>query len=138
MGALTHGWGELVDTVVLTKNEIQVMFAGASGASLSGGDEPVFSGPVGIAHTTDSLVQEAGWRPLIELAGLLSLSLAFFNVLPIPGLDGGRAFFIFVEIARGGRRISPEREGLVHFAGMALLLAFAVIVTFFDIQRLVV
>lgn len=134
--AVRHGWNQLLDTVVLTKNEIQVMFAGTSGASLSGEGQPVFSGPVGIAETTDNIVQQAGWRPLIELAALLSLSLAFFNVLPIPGLDGGRALFIFIEILRGGRRISPEREGLVHLAGMALLLAFAVVITGFDIDRL--
>jgi regulator of sigma E protease len=135
--ALTHGWQQLADTVILTKNEIHVMLAGTEGASLSGGDQPVFSGPVGIAETTDSIVQQAGWRPLIELAALLSLSLAFFNALPIPGLDGGRALFIFIEILRGGRRISPEREGLVHFAGMALLIAFAIVVTGFDINRLI-
>lgn len=136
--AVGKGWQQLSDTVILTKNELQVRFGGGSeGASLGGEDAPVFSGPVGIADTTNTLVSQAGWRPLIEMAGLLSLSLAVFNALPIPGLDGGRAVFIFVEIIRGGRRISPEREGLVHFAGIAVLLTFAAIITFFDIQRLV-
>lgn len=136
--AVSKGWQQLVDTVVLTKNELKVRLGGGtSGASLSGDDAPVFSGPVGIADQTNTLVSQAGWRPLIELAGLLSLSLAFFNVLPIPGLDGGRALFIFVEILRGGRRISPEREGFIHFAGFMLLLAGIAVVTFFDIQRLV-
>lgn len=137
LAAAGHGWQQLVDTVVLTKNELQVRLGGGTeGASLAGEDAPVFSGPVGIANTTNELVSQAGWRPLIELAGLLSLSLAVFNFLPIPGLDGGRALFIWIELFRGGRRISPEREGLIHLAGIALLLSLTVVITFFDIQRL--
>ena len=79
----------------------------------------------------------AGWRPLIEFAALLSLNLAIFNALPIPMLDGGRMFFVVLEILRGGRRISPEKEALVHFAGFALMMAGVLVVTYFDIARLV-
>ncbi|MBK9611893.1 MAG: site-2 protease family protein [Dehalococcoidia bacterium] len=68
---------------------------------------------------------------------MLSLNLAIFNALPIPMLDGGRMFFVFLEIVRGGRRISPEKEGLVHFAGFALMMVGVLIVTYFDIARLV-
>lgn len=129
--AVTGLW----ETLVLSKNEIQVRFGGGGGAG--GSDGPAFTGPVGIASATGDIIDEQGWRPLIELAALLSLNLAIFNALPIPGLDGGRMFFLLIEAVRGGRRISPEKEGLVHLMGIALLMTGVVIVTFFDIARLV-
>ncbi|MBK8558874.1 M50 family metallopeptidase [Candidatus Amarobacter glycogenicus] len=135
--AFPKGASSLVDTMVLTVNEIRVRVGGGGGASVGGEDQPAFTGPVGIADTTGDLIKEAGWRPLIEFAALLSLNLAIFNALPIPMLDGGRMFFVFLEIVRGGRRISPEKEGLVHFAGFALMMVGVLIVTYFDIARLV-
>jgi regulator of sigma E protease len=134
--AFPKGTRALVDTVVLTKNELQVRFGGGGGGGVSS-DEPAFTGPVGIANTTGDLVREEGWRPLIELAALLSLNLGVFNALPLPMLDGGRIFFVLVEILRGGRRIAPEKEALVHLTGFALLMAGVLVVTYFDIARLV-
>jgi regulator of sigma E protease len=126
----------LGDTFRLTVNEIRVMIAGTSGASILDG-QPALTGPVGIAETTGALVDQQGWRPLIELAALLSLNLAIFNALPIPMLDGGRMLFVFIEILRRGRRIAPEKEALVHLMGFALLLATVLVVTYFDIVRLI-
>lgn len=133
--ALAKGSEALWDTVILTKNELQVRFGGGGGGSADAG--PAFQGPVGIASATGQIIQQDGWRSLIELSALLSLNLAVFNVLPIPMLDGGRMFLILVEIARGGRRIAPEKEALVHLTGFALLMGLVVVVTFFDISRLV-
>jgi len=135
--ALVKGTQSLVDTMVLTVNEVRVRVGGGGGASIGGEDQPAFTGPVGIADTTGTLIEEAGWRPLIEFAALLSLNLAIFNALPIPMLDGGRMLFVFIEILRGGRRIAPEKEALVHFAGFALMMAGVLVVTYFDIARLV-
>jgi len=134
--AFPKGIGELVDTVILSKNEIQVRIGGGGGAATAG-DGPAFTGPVGIATTTGDLIHQDGWRPLIEFAALLSLNLGIFNVLPLPMLDGGRIFFVLIEIVRGGRRISPEKEAMVHLTGFALLMASVLVVTYFDIARLV-
>jgi regulator of sigma E protease len=72
---------------------------------------------------------------LLNLTGLLSLSLAFFNVLPIPALDGGRLFFILIEgITR--RKVSPRFEAMAHTIGMAVLLTLILLVTFKDIFQL--
>jgi regulator of sigma E protease len=133
--AVPRGIGTLKDSIVLTYNEIRVRVGGGGGAATS--DEPAFTGPVGIASETGQLIDEAGWRPIIELAALLSLNLAIFNALPIPMLDGGRMAIVFVEILRGGKRIAPEKEALIHLPGFALLMASVLVVTFFDIQRLV-
>jgi len=107
------------------------------GGGGTGDDAPAVTGPVGIAEQTGALVDEQGWRPLVEFAALLSLNLGIFNALPIPMLDGGRALFVIIEILRGGRRIAPEREALVHLTGFALLMAGVLIVTWFDITRLI-
>jgi len=55
--------------------------------------------------------------------------------LPLPALDGGRLIFVLLEWIRGGRRIPPEKEGMVHAMGMAALLLMMVVVTYFDIVR---
>jgi regulator of sigma E protease len=132
--AVPRGWQAMVDTIVLTKNEIQLRLAGSE-AALSAG-EPLFTGPVGIAEATGDVISKAGWRSLIELTALLSLNLGIFNILPIPMLDGGRVMFVVLEIVRGGRRISPEREALVHLMGFSLLIAGVVAITYFDVIRL--
>lgn len=51
-------------------------------------------------------------------------------------LDGGRVMFLLIEVVRGGRRIAPEKEALVHLVGFVLFIALAAIVTFLDITRI--
>ncbi len=92
------------------------------------------SGPVGIARTA-TRVEDFGWAPYFELAAAISLSLGFFNLLPIPALDGGRAAFIVAELVRG-RPVDPEKEGLVHVAGFALLIMLILAVTYHDIANI--
>lgn len=97
-----------------------------------------FQGPVGIVKYSGeaaAAVPQVGLYPIFFLTGLLSLNLAFFNLLPIPGLDGGRLLFIVIEVLRRGKRISPQREGLVHLAGFAALLALVVLVTINDVSN---
>ena len=76
---------------------------------------------------------ESGWQALV-LDPSIQLVICSSS---LPMLDGGRMFFVVLEILRGGRRISPEKEGLVHFAGFALMMAGVLVVTYFDIARLV-
>jgi len=107
------------------------------GQALEGrGEGPGVTGIVGITQLTGEVAQEAGWNGLLNLTALLGISLFMINLLPLPALDGGRLLFIFIELLRGGRRIAPEKEGLVHFAGMVVLLALMVIITFFDVGRI--
>ncbi len=93
------------------------------------------SGPVGIARTA-TRVEDFGWAPYFELAAAISLSLGFFNLLPIPALDGGRAAFIVAELVRG-KPVDPEKEGLVHVAGFALLIMLILAVTYHDIANII-
>jgi len=94
------------------------------------------AGPVGIARITSTVAQSVsyiGWWPLLVLTSMLSLNLAIFNILPFPALDGGRVFLVLVEVLRGGKRLKPEREGLINLVGMAILLLLMLIVTVSDI-----
>ena len=100
------------------------------------GSAPV-SGPIGIAQATGEVVDQAGWRSLVDLAALLSINLAILNILPLPMLDGGRMAFVLIEIARRGRRISPPKEAMVHFVGMVALLILVVVLSYFDVARIV-
>jgi regulator of sigma E protease len=97
------------------------------------------SGPVGIVKVTGdvaSSVSTSGWYPLLFLAGFLSLNLAFVNILPIPALDGGRVLFIIIEVLRRGKRMSPEREGLINLIGMGALLFLVLLVTINDVGNI--
>jgi regulator of sigma E protease len=97
------------------------------------------AGPIGMGQITSEVIGTSPlplWVTLAQLAILLSLNLAVLNLLPLPALDGGRLLFVIVEVLRGGKKLAPEREGLVHFAGLILLLGFMFIVAFLDIGRL--
>lgn len=97
------------------------------------------AGPVGMGQLTSELIEESPfplWVILANLGIVLSLNLAILNLLPLPALDGGRLLFVLIEVLRGGRRISPEKEGLVHFAGLVLLIGLMFVVGFFDVNRL--
>jgi regulator of sigma E protease len=97
------------------------------------------AGPIGMGQITSEIVAASPlplWVTLAQLAILLSLNLAVLNLLPLPALDGGRLLFVIVEVLRGGKKLAPEREGLVHLAGLVLLLGFMFIVAFLDIGRL--
>lgn len=93
-------------------------------------------GPVGIYQITSQAAQETistGWAfPLLSIAGMLSAGLGVANLLPIPGLDGGRLLFILIEAVRG-RRVSPEREGMIHFLGIVFLLSMVAIISYYDV-----
>ena len=95
-------------------------------------------GPVGVSQAGAELLRESVSenRPMIILnfIALVSISLGLTNLLPIPALDGGRILFVLLEIVRG-RPISPEREGLVHLVGLALLLSLMVVVLINDIAH---
>lgn len=93
------------------------------------------TGPLGIFDMTSD-VAKLGFGAVLNLMALLSVSLALFNVLPLPVLDGGHLFFLGLEKVRG-RPISTRTERVVSQIGMAFLISFALFVTYFDILKLI-
>ena len=98
------------------------------------------AGPIGMGQLTSEVITESvspTWVTLLNLTILLSLNLAILNLLPIPALDGGRLVFVILEVLRRGKRIAPEKEGMVHFIGLVLLLGLMFAIAFIDIDRIV-
>ena len=95
---------------------------------------PEVMGPIGIAQATGQVAQ-MGLPFLLQFTAFLSVNLALINLLPFPGLDGGHLAFVLLEALRGGRKVAPEKEGLVHLIGMVILIGLALVVSYFDILR---
>jgi len=99
---------------------------------LSGNANSGVVGPVGIVAETGRAAQEGLFR-LVELTVAINLSLALFNLLPIPALDGGRILLLFLSRLF---RIRPEQEAMVHYLGFLFLIFLVLLVTFQDLKRL--
>ncbi len=98
------------------------------------------AGPIGMGQLTSEIITESAsptWVTLLNITILLSLNLAILNLLPLPALDGGRLIFVIVEVLRRGKRIAPEKEGMVHFIGLVVLLGLMFAIAFVDIDRIV-
>ncbi len=97
------------------------------------------SGPIG----TISAIAESTAEPeelsdklltALNFLSMITINVGVFNLLPLPALDGGRLFFIFIEIIRR-KPIPAKKEGLVHTIGLVLLLIFMAIVSVSDIIK---
>lgn len=100
------------------------------------------SGPIGIVSTIGETYEEtseagflSAFLSMCSMCILLSANLGVMNLLPIPALDGGRLLFMIIEVIRR-KKIDPDKEGMVHFIGIILLLALMVIIMFNDIRKL--
>ncbi len=90
-------------------------------------------GPILIAVVSDSVAHE-GWAKLFFFLCILSINLAFLNVLPIPVLDGGHLFFILVEMIKGSP-VSERTLGYSQIVGLVLIVSLMVYVTYNDVMR---
>ena len=94
------------------------------------------SSMVGISGLLAFFLQQAlNWRwpfLILHTAGLVSLSLGLANLLPLPALDGGRILFVLIEAVRG-RRVSPEREAMIHVIGLLVLVGLMGLVMVTDV-----
>ena len=102
------------------------------------------AGPVGIVDIMNDVGQSsqsfmAGLYNMASLGALIAVNLAVMNLLPIPALDGGRIFFMFVtffveKISR--KHINPKYEGYVHAAGFVLLMGLMLVIMVNDVVKL--
>ncbi len=127
--AVPLGARQVFDLLTLTKNGLVSSFGGTQG--------PVFAGPVGIAQATGEIVRDGGPPVALFWTAVLSLTIGIMNLLPLPALDGGRIAFVVLEFLRRGKRVSPQKEGLVHLVGFMLLMGLVLVISIFDIQRII-
>ena len=93
------------------------------------------AGPIGIAGAGASAVQN-GFAAAAFITALISINLAIINIIPIPGLDGGRLLIIIIEsVIR--RPVSPKLITALSLSGFALLIMLMLVVTYHDIAKLV-
>ena len=127
-------------TVTQFFDYIRLMFEGL--IMILNGEVPLsqIAGPIGMGQLTSEIVEQSTvptWVAVTTITIILSLNLAILNLLPLPALDGGRLMFVAIEVLRRGKRVAPEREGLVHMVGLVVLLTFMIAIAFVDIDRLI-
>mgnify|MGYP005805516615 FL=1 len=93
------------------------------------------SGPIGTAQAIGQAVS-AGLSTVMYLFAFITINVGIFNILPVPALDGGRLIFLLFELITR-RRIKPEHEAYVHFAGFVLLILLIIFVSYHDIVNLI-
>lgn len=119
-------------SIAIIKMTYQTFFGMFSGKV----DVNEVSGPVGIVKEIGSAAKR-GFSDILFISMLISLNLGVVNLMPLPALDGGRIVFVVFEMLTR-RKLKPEWEGYIHFAGFALLILFMLYVTKNDIIKLFV
>ncbi|RMC46619.1 MULTISPECIES: RIP metalloprotease RseP [unclassified Lactobacillus] len=120
-----RGWEMAVSTTGMIFNAVGGLFRHFSLNKLSG--------PVGIYSQT-SQVSQLGLPYILAFLAMISINLGIVNMIPIPGLDGGKFLLNLIEIVRG-KPISEDHESLVELIGFGLLLILIIAVTGNDIYR---
>lgn len=92
------------------------------------------SGPVGVIEQVEETASY-GWNAFLLMAVMITMNVGMVNLMPLPALDGGRLFFMLIELVRG-KPINPKYEGYVHAAGLAILMGLMLFVTYNDIVRI--
>lgn len=99
------------------------------------------SGPVGVAKSMNDTFNEAAKYSKLDLLlnwlnyiVLLSANLGVMNLLPIPGLDGGRFLFLLIE-AVTRKRVPKEKENIVTLIGFVIVMALMIVILFNDIKN---
>jgi len=131
-GALGDAATEDRDAIIGTFTGFVTIFTGHIPGGLGGACGP--SGPVGIVRAT-AAAASAGWVQLLQFMAFLSVNLGILNLLPLPALDGGRLAFLVIEGVRR-KPVDPAKEQRVHYAGLLVLLAFVVFISYNDLVRL--
>lgn len=129
--AAADGFGQVPSFISGTFSGLYDLITKPSTGGLTG--PRGLSGPVGIVRETATQTQQ-GPRQLLGWIALISLNLGLINVLPIPFLDGGKAFLLLVEAVRR-RRLDPRVEAFTYAIGLALVVLFVIYVTIGDVSR---
>ncbi len=95
------------------------------------------TGPVGTVYVIQEVTRQGGIDIYLELLALISVNLGVMNLLPIPGLDGSRLLFLLVEGVRR-KPVNRNLEGMIHGAGLILLMGLMVLLTYKDIMQIFV
>lgn len=124
---ITYGFTETWTVIALIFEALAGMFTGRTGVDQLGG-------PLAVYAVTDSIVQTSGLIGVLGLLATLSANLGLVNLIPIPGLDGGKLMLNFIEGIRG-KPLSQDKEIIITLIGAGFLILLMVFVTWNDIQQ---
>lgn len=100
------------------------------------------AGPVGVVNVIGQVVDQSKTDgmlyvvlSLLNMTVMITANLGVMNLLPLPALDGGRLVFLIIEALRG-KPVSRQKEGMVHFVGMVLLMILMVVIMFNDVRNI--
>jgi regulator of sigma E protease len=91
------------------------------------------AGPIGIARATGEVIDRGGAVAFWNWMALISINLFVLNLLPIPALDGSHILFSLIEWIRGGKKVPPEKEAIVHAVGFMTLMGLIILVSVSDV-----
>jgi regulator of sigma E protease len=129
--AIQYGANRVISVITMTVSIPSQLVSGAITPDEARPVSVVGMSQIGAAVIRNS-IEQGRLAPILDFIAVISVALGFFNLLPIPALDGGRIVFVLLEMVRG-RPIAPEREGLVHLVGLALLLSLSVLIILNDV-----
>lgn len=124
--AMKMGFTTTVTFTVMIFQALTQMITGAAPVEVAG--------PVGMVSLVGEYA-DVGLMYLFLFAGMLSVNLGVMNLLPIPALDGARLLFLLIEAVRR-KPVDRDKEAMVHFVGFILLMTLMVVITYFDITKL--
>lgn len=127
LGAIPHAFNETTSFFVFNAKVFKKMLFGEISLKSLGG-------PITIFQTANQAFRQH-WTVFLRFLAMVSVMLAFINVIPVPGLDGGHLLMFLIEAIKRGP-ISLKTEMFAMRLGMTLLLLLMVAVTFNDIMRL--
>ena len=127
-------WLTAIDFLRVTRLSLSMLFTGQAGMT-------DLSGPVGIVQQMSETAEQSentftAFMNLVNFGAMISVNLAFMNLLPIPALDGGRAVGVILTTAVETitkKKLNPKYEGYIHGAGMILLLGLMAFILFKDV-----
>lgn len=127
-----------IDAILMSIKTIWTIFAGTVAFLFNifsgSGSMDGLAGPVGIASMAGQAASK-GFLNLMYFTGILSISLGIMNLFPLPALDGGQLFMLFIESIRR-RPLSLKTYQVVNILGLSLFIILTVLVTYKDIIRL--
>lgn len=128
-----------IDAILLSAKTLWAILSGTvlflSNLLSGGGSMEGLAGPIGIASMAGQAASK-GILNLIYFTGILSVSLGLMNLFPLPALDGGQLFMLFIESIRR-RPLSVRTYQIVNLLGLSIFVILTVLVTYKDIVRLI-
>lgn len=117
-----------------TYGMIELQIAGLVGMVMRTVPATDLMGPVGVVHVLYS-ESKADWLQFLAVAAMLTVAIGFFNLLPVPALDGSRLLIVALEAVRR-RPFDKRKENIVHVVGLLLILVLGLFIAYRDVVRI--